>query len=125
MLCTVDGVECGCYYWRWCVAVPTQTHTSAWLVFSLLEASEEIQERLTEANVHKAIRDGIAARRRIGQQLEEAYRSVAEVLVDNFMIKQRDCVDYVERRPADEELQHNDEQHLDDALLVEQTLLGV
>lgn len=41
------------------------------------------------------------------------------------MVEQGDCVDDVKRRPAKEEFKDDYEKHLNDALLVQQTLLCV
>lgn len=57
--------------------------------------------------------------------MEETYCGDADCVVDEPGIEQRERVDDVQRRPADEELQHDDEQHLDHPLLVLQTLFGV
>lgn len=53
------------------------------------------------------------------------YRRIAERLVDGLRIEQRNRVDDVQRCPANEKLQHDNEEHLDDTLLVLQTFLGV
>lgn len=88
-------------------------------------APEHVQERLAEAGVHEAVRDGVAAARAVGQQLEEADARVAEARVDGPVVEQGDRVDHVQRRPAQEELEHQHEQHLDHALLAQQVLFGV
>lgn len=88
-------------------------------------AQKHIRAGLAEAAIHEAVRDRIAAARRVGEQLQKRDRLVADVLVHQIRIEDDQRVDGVQRRPADEELQHDDEQHLDDALLVLKTLLGV
>lgn len=88
-------------------------------------AAEHVEERLAEAGVHEAVRDGVAAARAVGQQLKETDAGVAEARVDGHVVEQGDRVDDVQRRPAQEELEHQHEQHLDDALLAQQVLLGV
>ena len=49
----------------------------------------------------------------------------AQCPVHGREIVQRHRVDDVQRRPADEELEHHHEQHLDDAPLAGQRALGV
>lgn len=73
------------------------------------EASEQVQECLSKADVHEAVRDRIAAWRRVRQQLEEADCGVAEILVDGFRIEQCNRVYHVERRPTYEEFNDNHE----------------
>lgn len=82
------------------------------------KAPEQIEERLPEATAHEAVGDGVAARRRVRQQLEEADGRVAQVVVDGARPEQGHRVDHVQRRPADEKLQHHHEQHFDDAFFV-------
>lgn len=89
------------------------------------EAPKQVQEGLPEATAHEAVRDGVAAGRGVRQQLEETDGRVAQVVVHGARPEQGHRVDDVERCPAQEELQHDHEQHLDDALLVHQTLLHV
>lgn len=83
-------------------------------------AAEEIKKRFPKTDVHEAVRDGIAAWRWVGQQLEEADCGVAKILIDGFRVEQGDCVYHVEGRPANEEFNNYDEQHFYDTPLVEQ-----
>lgn len=89
------------------------------------EAPEQVQEGLPEAAAHEAVRDRIAAGGGVRQQLEETDGRVAQIVVHGARPEQGHRVDDVQGRPAQEELQHDHEQHLDDALLVHQTLLHV
>lgn len=90
-----------------------------------LDAAEQLQETFAKAHVHEAVGDGIAAAGRVGQQLQQADASVADGVVDILVGEEDDGVDGVERRPADEELQHHHAQHLDDALFVAEAALRV
>lgn len=75
-----------------------------------------------EAGVHETVCDRIAAGRRVGQELEEADGRIVHVLVHHRSNQHRQRVDHIERGPADEELQHQDEQHLHHPLLALQGL---
>lgn len=99
-------------------AVPSTTGTGP-------ETAEQIEESLPETATHEAVRYGIAARRRVGQKLEEADGRVAQVVVDGARPEQGHRVDHVQRCPADEKLQHYYEEHFDDAFFVRQTLFHV
>lgn len=88
-------------------------------------APEERSERLAKATIHETVRDRIAATGRIGEQLAAADGRIAERLVHEFRFEQHQRVDDIQRCPAEEELQHNDEQHLDDAPAILHVLLGI
>lgn len=57
--------------------------------------------------------------------MEIGDRLVAKRLINDLRVEQRNGVDDVQRCPADEELQHHHEQHLDDAFFVLQALFRV
>lgn len=99
-------------------AVPSATGTGP-------ETAEQIEEGFPETATHKTVRYGIATRRRVGQQLEEADGRVAQIVVDGARPEQGHRVDHVQRCPADEKLQHHYEEHFDDAFFVRQTLFHV
>lgn len=88
-------------------------------------APEQIQAGFAKSAIHKAIRYGITAGRRVGQQLQVGNGFVAERLVDQRRVEEGDGVDDVEWRPANEEFENDDEQHFDDAFLVLEALFGV
>lgn len=100
---------------------------AAWGAQSLADvhAPEGVDEGPPEAGVHEAVGDGVAAGRGVGQQLQEADGRVAHVLVHHRPEQHRHRVDHVQGRPADEELQDEDEQHLHHSLLALQALAFV
>lgn len=57
--------------------------------------------------------------------MEKADAGVAQILVNNFRIEKSYCVDYIQRRPANEEFEHDDKQHFYHAFLVQQTLFRI
>lgn len=95
------------------------------VILELLQTPKHINKRLPEPAVHEAIRDWVATARRVCQKLKETDARVSEVIVNDRRIKKDQRVDRVERRPADEELEHHGKEHLDDALLIEEAPLRV
>lgn len=91
-----------------------------------LQAPEQIEERLAEAPVHEAVRNWITPAGRVGEQMHVRDEGGdAEVLVQQMRLERCNRVDNVQRRPANEKLEHDHEEHLNDALLVLQAFLGV
>jgi len=86
---------------------------------------EGVHEGAPEAGVHEAVGDRVAAAGGVGQQLQETDGRVVHVLVHRRPQEHGHRVDHVQRCPADEELQHQDEQHLDHPLLALQALAFV
>lgn len=80
--------------------------------------AKQVQARFPKAPVHETVGDRIAARRRIGEQLKVADGRVAKGLIHKLLIEQSNGVDDIQWCPTDEELQHHDKQHLDDALFI-------
>lgn len=84
-----QGVDSRCQHLGFCAAstrhaVAANTYPTAWFV---TEASEEIQECFPEPDVHKTVRDGVAAGGGVCKELEETDCCISEVLIDGFRIE--------------------------------------
>lgn len=76
-------------------------------------AVEKPEERLAKFSVHETVRDGIAAAGYVGEQLHEADAGATYDRVHEVRREKVPRIDYVQRRPADEELQDYHEEHPD------------
>lgn len=105
-----------CINFRECIC--QQLVTEKWFRVCLLSpAGEHCDEALSEPGIHEAICDRISTAREECQQMEERYDVISQLFVDQLRPIEGHCVDRIDRCPADEELQHHYEQHLNYPLL--------
>lgn len=76
-------------------------------------AVEKPEERLAKFSVHETVRDGIAAAGDVGKQLHEADAGATDDRVHEVRREKVPRIDYVQWRPAHEELQDYHEEHSD------------
>ena len=86
---------------------------------------EDGQEALAEPLVHETVRDWVAARRHVGQQVDEVHDKWRHVTHGSELVKDVPRLQDVRRSPAHKELEHDHEQHLDDPFLGSQAALRV
>ena len=79
---------------------------------SQLSSAEDGHESSSKRRVHEAVGDGVAARRREAEQVNEGHRSGRDVFDCAVVVEDEPRLKDVHRRPADEELGHHHEQHL-------------
>lgn len=95
------------------------------LPLRVLAASEGVAESLQKLLVHEAVGDGITARGRVRQEVQEGYPEGAQGAVHLLRDVQTQDVHDEDRRPAEEELEDDHEQHPDHVLLGFDALLEV
>ena len=93
-------------------------------IFRLI-TSESLDKSPTKRGAHKAVCNGIATTAGLGEELQKRDASIAETFIKRSRSEKGERVDHVERRPTDEKLEHDDNQHFENASLRFQTVLRV
>ena len=99
--------------------VPTRVHIAS------LAAPKGRDEALPEVPVHETVRDWVAARGHVRQKMDETFGHRRDLVLGAVAVEHDPRGDDVGGRPADEELEDDGEQHLDDASFGRTTLLAV
>jgi hypothetical protein len=92
------------------------THPAIRLLLGTTEVEYQTKSP-PKPRVHKKVCYRIATGMRKRQQVEIANSFVSEILVNERLIEQSQCIDNVQWRPTDEKLQYDNKQHLYNALL--------
>jgi len=85
---------------------------------------ERRRKALTESLVHETVRDRVTAGGKKSQQMDEVHRQCGNTTDGARVVEDDPRLKDVHRRPADEELYDDDEQHLEDPTLGHHASVG-